>query len=101
MIKTSIGGAAIIALCCVGPALVPLLGALSLSAWLSWAGYALLPALAAMVAVAAVGVFYLRRRSGADTAGCGAESSSHMGYSDDKHDTRLLRPAREDRGRTV
>jgi hypothetical protein len=68
-----------IALCCVGPALVPLLGALSLSAWLSWAGYVIMPALVAIVAIAAVGVFYLRRRSGADTVSCDAEPSRPQG----------------------
>lgn len=76
LIKTGIVGAAIMPLCCVALTLAPLLG---LSAWLSWAGYVLLPALASIVAIAAVGVFYLRRRSGADTASCDAEPSRPQG----------------------
>ena len=79
MIKSSIGGAALIALCCLGPALVPLLGALGLSAWLSWDGYVLLPALVALVAIAAARIFYLRRRSTTDTACSDAEPSKPQG----------------------
>lgn len=74
LIKTGIVGVAIMPLCCLALTLAPLLG---LSVWLGWAGYVLLPV--ALVAIATVGVFYLRRRNGADTACCEAETSEPHG----------------------
>jgi len=76
LIKTSIVGAAIIPLCCRALTLSPMLG---LSAWLGWAGYVLLPALVALVAIAAAGILYLPGRSGAGTTCCDAETSRPHG----------------------
>jgi hypothetical protein len=76
LIKTSIAGVALIPLCCLALTMAPLLG---LSVWLGWAGYLLLPALAAPVAIAAAGIFYLRGRSGAHSACCESETSKPHG----------------------
>ena len=69
LICTGSAGSVIVAICCFTPALVLLLGAIGLSAWLAWADYLLLPALAAFMAIAALG-FYRVRRSGRGVA-CG------------------------------
>lgn len=45
LICTSAGGTVIAAICCFTPALVLVLGAAGLSAWLGWIDYVLLPAL--------------------------------------------------------
>ena len=45
MLKTGLIGTVIAAICCFTPALVILLGALGLSAWLGWLDYVLIPAL--------------------------------------------------------
>jgi hypothetical protein len=74
--RGGIAGAALIALCCLGFTLAPLLG---LSAWLGWAGYVVLPVLIALAGIAVLGVLYLRRSSGADTACCDAEPSKPRG----------------------
>lgn len=55
ILKTGIAGAIIAALCCATPALVILLGAVGLSAWLDWIDYVVLPALAIFLAVTAYG----------------------------------------------
>jgi mercuric ion transport protein len=86
VIKTGIAGIAIAALCCITPALVPLLGAIELSAWLPRAGYVLLPGLVAIMAIAPLGFYrsdgaaatslaaptvaWGRRRSGTQTLAC-------------------------------
>ena len=44
-------GAGVVALCCFTPALVVLLGAVGLSAWLGWLDYVLLPLLGAFVSL--------------------------------------------------
>ena len=46
LLKVGIIGTIIAAICCFTPALVVLLGAVGLSAWLGWLDIALLPALA-------------------------------------------------------
>lgn len=48
-------------ICCFTPALVLVLAALGLSAWLGWIDYVLFPAMGVFFAVAAYG-FWLRRR---------------------------------------
>ena len=45
LLYTGAAGSAIAAICCFTPALVILLGAIGLSAWLAWLDYVLLPAL--------------------------------------------------------
>ena len=45
LLCTGAAGSAIAAVCCFTPALVILLGAVGLSAWLAWLDYMLLPAL--------------------------------------------------------
>ncbi len=45
LLKAGFIGTAVAAVCCFTPALVVLLGAVGLSAWLAWADYVLLPAL--------------------------------------------------------
>lgn len=57
-----IGGTVVAAICCFTPALVLLLGAVGLSAWLGWIDYVLFPTLAAFVAITAYG-FHLRWRN--------------------------------------
>jgi mercuric ion transport protein len=66
MLKTGIIGSAIAAVCCFTPALVLLLGAVGLSAWLAWLDYVLLPALVIFLGVTA---FALIRRVRAPNAG--------------------------------
>ena len=46
LICTGAAGTVIAAVCCFTPALVILLGAVGLSAWLTWLDFVLLPALA-------------------------------------------------------
>lgn len=55
ILKTGIAGAIIAALCCATPALVILLGAVGLSAWLGWIDYVLLPAFVIFLALTAYG----------------------------------------------
>ncbi len=45
LLTSGLVGIAVAALCCFTPALVILLGALGLSAWLLWLDYVLIPAL--------------------------------------------------------
>ena len=45
LLCTGAAGSVIAAICCFTPALVILLGAVGLSAWLAWLDYVLLPAL--------------------------------------------------------
>ena len=64
ILATGIVGGVIAAVCCFTPALVLLLGAVGLSAWLGWLDYVLLPALIVFVGIIAYGL-YLRMRAGA------------------------------------
>lgn len=59
ILGTGIVGSIIAAVCCFTPALLLLSGALGISAWLGWADYVLLPALALFLAMT---VYGLRRR---------------------------------------
>ncbi|MBI5136058.1 MAG: mercury resistance system transport protein MerF [Nitrospirae bacterium] len=53
LLGTGIAGTTLAAVCCFTPALVILLGALGLSAWVGWLNYVLLPALACFVGMIA------------------------------------------------
>lgn len=64
ILKTGFAGSVIVALCCFTPALVILLGAVGLSAWLGWIDYVLLPALVAFLVLTA---YSLWRRQHAAT----------------------------------
>jgi len=65
MLRTGIVGSTVAAICCFTPALVILLGALGLTAWVGWLDYALLPALALFVALTAIALIRLRRAAAA------------------------------------
>lgn len=73
ILKTGIAGAIIAALCCATPALVILLGAVGLSAWLGWIDYVLLPAFVIFLALTAYGLW----RQQCATASCAAESRTN------------------------
>lgn len=60
LLGIGLGGSAIAAVCCFTPALVLLLGAVGLSAWLAWLDYVLLPALLLFLGITAYAL--LRRR---------------------------------------
>ncbi len=77
-IVAGIGGISLAALCCFAPALVLLLGAAELSAWLTWAGYVLLPILVVFVAIAAV-AFYRSSRGKTDATCCDDETARPRG----------------------
>ncbi len=51
LLCTGATGSLIAAICCFTPALVILLGAVGLSAWLGWLDYVLLPSLAIFLAI--------------------------------------------------
>jgi mercuric ion transport protein len=54
-------GSAIAAICCVTPALVLLLGAVGLSAWLAWLDYVLLPALILFLGITVYALIRMQR----------------------------------------
>lgn len=60
LLGVGLGGSALAAVCCFTPALVLLLGAFGLSAWLAWLDYVLLPALILFLAI--TGYALVRRR---------------------------------------
>jgi mercuric ion transport protein len=60
LLGVGLGGSALAAVCCFTPALVLLLGALGLSAWLAWLDYLLLPVLVLFLGI--TGYALLRRR---------------------------------------
>lgn len=63
LLTTGLVGSTVAAICCFTPALVLLLGALGVSAWLGWIDFVLLPALAIFVSMSGYGLYlYLRRR---------------------------------------
>lgn len=75
ILKTSIVGSIIAAICCATPVLVIVLGAIGLSAWLGWIDYVLLPALVLFLGLAAYGLW---RRQRAETC-CATEPRSNKG----------------------
>ncbi|MFP6774838.1 MAG: mercury resistance system transport protein MerF [Alphaproteobacteria bacterium] len=60
---TGVIGSVILAVCCFTPALVILLGAIGLSAWLAWLDFVLLPALALFLGITIFGVVRMARKS--------------------------------------
>lgn len=64
LLRTGVAGTVIAALCCFTPVLVIAFGAAGLSAWLGYADYVLLPALAFFMGLTAYALY--RRRRGAD-----------------------------------
>lgn len=61
LICTGGAGSVIVAICCFTPALVVLLGAVGLSAWLGWIDYVLFPSLALFLGIAAYGLWRRQR----------------------------------------
>ncbi len=65
LLRTSIIGTVIAAICCFTPVLVILLGAVGLSAWLGWLDYVLFPALAIFLGLTGYAVYRLKRKPAA------------------------------------
>ncbi len=64
---TGLAGTAVFAVCCFTPALVILLGAVGLSAWLAWLDYVLIPGLVLFAGLTLFGLtLWLRQRRAAD-----------------------------------
>lgn len=63
LLKSSLFGTGIMAVCCFTPALVILLGAVGLSAWLTWLDYVLLPLLVLFAGLTIFALFRLRTTS--------------------------------------
>jgi mercuric ion transport protein len=61
LLRTGVVGSVVTALCCLTPALVLVLGALGVSAWLGWLDRILLPALAVFLGLTGWAVYRLRR----------------------------------------
>lgn len=59
LLRTGVAGTVVAALCCATPALVVLLGAVGLSAWVGWLDYALIPALVVFLGIT---IYALTRR---------------------------------------
>ena len=66
LLATGCTGTIIAAICCFTPALVILLGAVGLSAWLGWLDYVLLPSLAIFLCITAYAAFRLIRKPSTD-----------------------------------
>lgn len=62
VLAAGVVGSVIAAICCFTPALVILLGAVGLAAWLTWLDYVLLPALALLLGITAYGLVLRQRR---------------------------------------
>jgi mercuric ion transport protein len=61
LLCTGAAGSVIAAICCFTPALVVLLGAVGLSAWLAWLDYVLLPALILFLGLTAFAALRMQR----------------------------------------
>jgi len=61
LLRVGVVGAVVAALCCFTPALVVLLGAVGLSAWVGWLDYVLFPALLIFVGITAYALFKRER----------------------------------------
>jgi mercuric ion transport protein len=61
LLCTGAAGSAVAAVCCFTPALVVLLGAVGLSAWLVWLDYLLLPALFFFVGLTGFALIRMQR----------------------------------------
>lgn len=62
LLKTGSIGTVIAGICCFTPALVVLLGALGLSAWLTWLDYVLLPAFTLFLGLSVYAMLCILRR---------------------------------------
>lgn len=62
LLATGIGGTVVAAICCFTPALVIVLAAAGLSAWLGWLDYVLLPALGIFLAITVYAALRMARR---------------------------------------
>ena len=76
VLATGLVGGAVTMLCCFTPALVVVLGAFGLSAWLGWADYVLLPAMALFLATIGYGLHLRRSRIAAACCEEGATGES-------------------------
>ncbi len=65
LLTTGVVGTIIAGICCFTPALVVLLGAVGLSAWLGWLDYVLLPALGIFVCITVYAAVRVARRRSA------------------------------------
>jgi mercuric ion transport protein len=61
LLCTGAAGSVIAAICCFTPALVLLLGAVGLSAWLAWLDYVLLPALILFLGITVYALIRIQR----------------------------------------
>jgi mercuric ion transport protein len=61
LLCTGAAGSVIAAICCFTPALVLLLGAVGLSAWLAWLDYVLLPALILFLGITVYALVRIQR----------------------------------------
>lgn len=64
LLRTGAIGTIIAAICCFTPALVILLGAVGLSAWLSWLDFVLLPALTICIGILGFALVRLAKKRG-------------------------------------
>ena len=65
LLTSGIAGTVIVAICCFTPALVIVLGAIGLSAWLAWLDFVLFPLLILFFGIAIFGfIRWMRFRSG-------------------------------------
>ena len=62
LLETGIVGTVMAAVCCFTPALVVVLGAFGLSAWLAWLDFVLLPALVLFAGLTVYAVIRMRRQ---------------------------------------
>jgi mercuric ion transport protein len=62
LLRVGLGGTAIVAVCCFTPALVLLLGAFGLSAWLAWLDYLLLPMLVMFIGITLYAVIQHKKK---------------------------------------
>jgi mercuric ion transport protein len=62
LLRTGIVGSVIAALCCATPILAIMLGGMGPLAWMAWADYILIPALAVFLGIAAYALYCRRRQ---------------------------------------
>ena len=67
LLYTGAAGSVVAAVCCFTPALVLLLGAVGLSAWLAWLDYVLLPALILFLGITVYALLRIQRAKAAQT----------------------------------
>ncbi|MGH6898018.1 MAG: mercury resistance system transport protein MerF [Geminicoccaceae bacterium] len=67
LLCTGAAGSVTAAICCFTPALVLLLGAVGLSAWLAWLDYVLLPALILFLGITVYALIRIQRAKAGQT----------------------------------